>query len=222
MKAVKISHFKYSQLAEDEVIRRILAGEKELYEILMRRNNQKLFRVIRGYFQDQKEIEDTMQDTYLTAYEKLWQYKHNAQFSTWLIRIGINQALAKIKRKAKLGISSTLTTSDDNLIELKPDDQPGPEHKMMRKEAKEILEEAIGNLEEKYRIVYIMREIEEMSIAEISDCTDLSISNVKVRLHRAKGMIKENLYELSYTNELFEFGFSKCDRLVERVLESIQ
>lgn len=221
MKAVKISDFKYSKLDESEVIKRILAGEKELYEILMRRNNQKLFRVIRGYVQDQKEIEDIMQDAYLTAYEKLWQYKQDAQFSTWLIRIGINLALSKIKKKTKLKFTTTLTNTENNLVELKQDDQPGPENKMMRKEAKEILEEAIGNLDEKYRAVYIMREIEEMSISEIAECTDISESNVKVRLHRAKGMIKENLYELSYTNELFEFGFSKCDRLVERVLEKI-
>ena len=221
MKAVKISDFKYSKIPESEVISRILSGEKELYEILMRRNNQKLFRVIRGYLSEQNEIEDIMQDTYLLAYEKLWQYKQNAQFSTWLIRIGINQALARIKQKTKLNTTDIVAISEKPTIELQDEKQPGPAHKMMRKEAKEILEKAIDNLDEKYRSIYIMREVEEMSIAEIADCTDLSISNVKVRLHRAKGMIKENLYELSYSNELFEFGFSKCDNLVERVLNSI-
>ncbi len=221
MKAVKISDFKYSKIPEKEVIGRILAGEKELYEILMRRNNQKLFRVIRGYVSEQNEIEDIMQDTYLTAYEKLWQYKQDAQFSTWLIRIGINQALARIKQKTKLRTTDILSISEKTTIELHDEKQPGPAHKIMRKEAKEILEKAIDNLDEKYRSIYIMREVEEMSIAEIADCTELSNSNVKVRLHRAKNMIKENLYELSYTNELFEFGFSKCDNLVERVLEKI-
>ncbi len=221
MKAVKISDFKYSKIPENEVISRILSGEKELYEILMRRNNQKLFRVIRGYMNEQNEIEDIMQDTYLIAYEKLWQYKQNAQFSTWLIRIGINQALARIKQKTKLNTTDIVAISEKPTIELRDDKQPGPAHKMMRKEAKEILEKAIDNLDDKYRSIYIMREVEEMSIAEIADCMNLSISNVKVRLHRAKNMIKENLYELSYTNELFEFGFSKCDNLVERVLNSI-
>lgn len=221
MKTVKISDFKYSKIPESEVISRILGGEKELYEILMRRNNQKLFRVIRGYLSEQNEIEDIMQDTYLLAYEKLWQYKSNAQFSTWLIRIGINRALAHIKKKSKLKTSDIIDISDKTTIEFKDEKQPGPAHKMMRKEAKEILEKAIDNLDDKYRSVYIMREVEEMSIAEIADCTELSVSNVKVRLHRAKNMIKENLYELSYTNELFEFGFSKCDGLVERVLNKI-
>ena len=220
MKAVKISDFKYSKLDENDVIRRIIAGEKELYEILMRRNNQKLFRIIRGYFFEQDEIEDIMQDTYLAAYEKLWQYKQNAQFSTWLIRIGINQSLARIKQKKKHQ-TKIIGISENPHFELKDENQPGPEHKMMKNEAREILEKAIDNLNEKYRSIYIMREVEEMSISEISDCTDLSVSNVKVRLHRAKNMIKENLYEFSRSNELFEFGFSKCDGLVERVLSRI-
>ena len=221
MGELKIVDFKSSKLPENEVIRRVLAGEKELYEILMRRNNQKLFRVLRGYLSDQREIEDIMQDTYLQAYEKLWQYKQNAQFSTWLIRIGINKALVRIKQKAKIQANDVVSISDNPTIEFTDEKQPGPADKMMRKEAKEILEKAIENLDEKYRSVYIMREVEEMSMAEISDCLDLSVSNVKVRLHRAKSMIKENLYELSYSNELFEFGFSKCDGLVERVLSRI-
>lgn len=221
MKAVRISDFKYSKISEGEVVRRILSGEKELYEILMRRNNQKLFRVIRGYIQDQSEIEDIMQDTYLTAYEKLWQYKQNAQFSTWLIRIAINKALARIKQQSKLKIQSEEPKTDNFVIEIKDENQVGPEKNMMRKEAKEMLEKAIDGLEEKYRSVYIMREIEEMSMAEISDCLNLSVSNVKVRVHRAKSRIKENLYKLSYNKELFEFGFSRCDNLVERVLNQI-
>lgn len=218
MKAVRISDFKYSKLPEKEVIQRVLSGEKELYEILMRRNNQKLFRVIRGYLSEQNEIEDVMQDTYLLAYEKLWQYRQDAQFSTWLIRIGINRALATINKNKKL------QTADVSVVptkELQDHKLPGPEHKMMQKEAKEILERSIDNLDEKYRSIYIMREVEEMPIAEIAECMELSVSNVKVRLHRAKAMIKENLYQLSYTNELFEFGFTKCDRLVERVLSRI-
>ncbi|MEP5613897.1 MAG: RNA polymerase sigma factor [Cyclobacteriaceae bacterium] len=221
MGELKIVDFKSSKLPENEVIRRILAGEKELYEILMRRNNQKLFRVLRGYMVDQSEIQDVMQDTYLQAYEKLWQYKQNAQFSTWLIRIGINKTLAQLNKKSKTQATEVISISDNTTFEIKDEKQPGPEDKMMRKEAKEILEKAIDNLDEKYRGIYIMREVEGMSIAEISDCTDLSISNVKVRLHRAKNMIKEDLYKLSYSNELFEFGFSKCDGLVERVLRRI-
>jgi len=221
MGELKIADFKTTKLPENEVIRRILAGEKELYEILMRRNNQKLFRVLRGYIGDQGEIQDIMQDTYLQAYEKLYQYKQDAQFSTWLIRIGINKALARITKKAKIQATDVISISDNVTIEIRDETQPGPMDKMMRKEAKEILEKAIDNLDEKYRSVYIMGEVEEMSMTEISDCLDLSVSNVKVRLHRAKNMIKENLYELSYSNELFEFGFSKCDGLVERVLSRI-
>ncbi|WP_370089386.1 sigma factor-like helix-turn-helix DNA-binding protein [Ekhidna sp.] len=88
-------------------------------------------------------------------------------------------------------------------------------------EAKQMLETAIGQLDKKYRSAYIMKEVEGMSIAEISECLDLSISNVKVRIHRAKSMIKESLYYQSQSTDLFEFGFSRCDLLVERVMEQI-
>ena len=102
MKAISVIDFKNHKITESEVIERILRGEKELYEILIRRNNQKLFRVIRSYVKDEVEIEDIMQNTYVKAYTKLYQFKLESSFSTWLIRIGINEALARLKEKGRL------------------------------------------------------------------------------------------------------------------------
>lgn len=216
MGIVPISESRNSKLPEEEVVQKVLSGEKGFYEILLRRNNQKLYRVLRGYLDDQKDIEDTMQETYLTAYEKLWQYRLDSSFSTWLIRIGINKALYKIK-KSKLSIS--LAEENENIHFI--DNSQGPETKLIQMEAKQLLESAIGQLDKKYRSVYIMKEIEGMAISEISECLNLSISNVKVRIHRAKAMIKEKLYDQSMSSDLFEFGFSKCDRLVENVMLNI-
>lgn len=216
MTAIPIIEKQFSKLSDEEVISKVLSGEKGLYEILLRRNNQKLYRIIRGYLHDHEEIEDVMQETYLTAYEKLYQFKHSSQFSTWLIRIGINKALQRIKKNRP-----TISLSDEDTIRDFDITQLSPENKMIRKESKEILEAAIEKLEEKYRSVYIMKEIEQMSIAEISDCLAISESNVKVRIHRAKSMIKENLYDLSLNSDLFEFGNKKCDLLVNRVMERI-
>ncbi|WP_255409407.1 sigma-70 family RNA polymerase sigma factor [Aquimarina sp. I32.4] len=92
---------------------------------------------------------------------------------------------------------------------------------MIRQEAKQILEKTIDLLDVKYRTVYIMREVEGMSIAEIADLMGLTISNVKVRLHRTKGMMKTELYELSKHPDIFEFGYSKCDLLVNKVMNRI-
>ncbi|WP_370089387.1 sigma factor [Ekhidna sp.] len=102
MNIIPITDKNNSKLSEIEVVKKVLAGEKGLYEILLRRNNQKLFRVLKGYLADQDDIADTMQETYLTAYEKLYQYRQDSAFSTWLIRIGINKALNKIKKNKRV------------------------------------------------------------------------------------------------------------------------
>ncbi|PKV49878.1 RNA polymerase sigma-70 factor (ECF subfamily) [Aquimarina sp. MAR_2010_214] len=223
MEPIKINDYKTHKISDSDVIFRIHSGEKELYEILLRRNNQKLYRVIRSYIDDLTEIEDIMQNTYLKAYEKLHQFKHNSQFSTWLIRIGINETLARLKTKGKyLNLyKSENSVSNDFILEIPDAEQLNPEKKMIRQEAKQILEKTIDLLDVKYRTVYVLREAEGMSMAEISDCLGLTVSNVKVRLHRAKDMIREELYELSLDTDIFEFGFSKCDTIVDKVMKTI-
>jgi len=223
MKAFKIGDYRDYKISDSDVVHRILSGEKELYEILLRRNNQTLYRVIRSYLKEAEEIEDIMQNTYLKAYEKLYQFKHTSKFSTWLIRIGINEALARLKSKGRFYTlhKSIENSIDSKVLEIPDSSQTNPEKKVISQEAKQMLEIAIDKLDIKYRNVYILREIEGMSIAEVSDCLKLSNSNVKVRLHRAKAKIKENLYESTSKKELFEFGLSKCDALVEKVMKAI-
>ncbi|MFS4455569.1 RNA polymerase sigma factor [Maribacter sp. 2304DJ31-5] len=224
MGTTKQGDFRNRKIAEVEIIDRILAGEKELYEILLRRNNQKLFRVVRSYIRDSAEIEDIMQNTYLKAFEKLTQFKRTSTYSTWLIRIGINETLARLKEKGKIidinGPSIAITKN--TILEIPAGDQLNPEKRMIRNEAKQLLENAIDTLDVKYRTVYILRELEEMSINEISNCLNISVSNVKVRLHRAKNSLKERLYELTInTEEVFGFGAHKCDNITDRTMEII-
>lgn len=221
--AIKMNNLNNHKVSESDLIKRIILGEKELYEVLVRRNNQKLFRVIRGYIREAAEIEDIMQNTYLKAYEKLYQFKHTSTYSTWLIRIGINETLARLREKSKVyNLNENRQSFESNTVLEMPDsNQLDPEKKIIRNEAKQLLEDAIDNLDVKYRSVYILKEIEEMSMKEISTCLNISTSNVKVRFHRAKKILKENLYELSYDKNVFEFGFSKCDRITQNVMNSI-
>jgi RNA polymerase sigma factor (sigma-70 family) len=223
MKIVRINDYREYKLTDSEVIKRILAGEKELYEVLMRRHNQKLYRVVRSYVKSDEEIQDLMQDTYLKAYEKLYQFKHDALFSTWLVRIGINESLAMLRTKGRQAHLFEQTGKHTDVIALEiPDaEQPNPERKMIRQEAKYLLEKAIDALEEKYRLVYILKEVEGMSLPEISVCLDVTPGNVKVRLHRARLMIKEGLYELSQQTDVFEFGSRRCDVLVDNMMQRI-
>lgn len=224
MEAIRIGDFNNYKISESEIVKRVLSGEKELYEILIRRNNQKLYRVIRSYILENAEVEDIMQNTYLKAFEKLYQFKFGSTFATWLIRIGINEALARLREKKKLHdlyISSTENKSN-TILEIPGSDQLNPEKRIIMNEAKQLMESAIDSLEVDYRTVYMMREIEEMSMAEISECLDISVSNAKVRFHRAKNMLKEKLYSISSdSSDLFGFGFSKCDKIADRVMNIV-
>ena len=223
MEAIRINDFRNHSLGESEIVKRILAGEKELYEIFVRRNNQKLYRVIRSYIKDEPEIEDIMQESYIKAFTKLHQFKLESSFSTWLVRIAINETLPRLKEKGKM---YSLNKEPDDLkinriLEIPDNKELNPQDKMIRNEAKELLENAIDHLDTKYKTVYMLREVEEMSLKEIAIALDLTEVNVKVRLHRAKEMLREKLLEVVNDTNVFEFGFSRCDRITENVMKMI-
>lgn len=223
MKAININDFNNKKIKESDLIRRIIAGEKELFEILIRRNNQKLYRVIRTYLKNEAEIEDVIQNSYLKAYVKLYQFKLKASFSTWLIRIAINEALATINEKSKIRhVNNQIENIEGSrIIEIQDYKNPNPQDKMIEREMKYTLEKAIDNLDVKYREVYILKEIEGMSSKEVAEALEISVANVKIRVHRAKAMLKETIYELSNEKMVFEFGFSRCDRITEYVMSSL-
>lgn len=223
MKAININDFSNHIVKESEIIKRILGGEKELYEILIRRNNQKLYRIIRSHIKDEAEIEDIMQDSYIKAFTKLYQFKLESTFSTWLIRIGINEALAHLKEKGKLYMlyDQPVNLMSNSILEIPDNQQLNPQDRMIRSESNQLLENAIDSLDTKYKTVYIMKEVEEMSLIEISIALDLTLTNVKVRLHRSKEMLKAKLYEVANDKNIFRFGFSRCDRITENVMKYI-
>lgn len=221
MEYVKTEDF--LNITDADIINRILNGEKPLYELLLRRNNLKLYRVIRSYLNKHEDVQDAMQNTYLKAYENLDKFKNNSSFSTWLIRIGINESLAKLKAKRKHVIlkEGGEREIDKQVIKLFNHQQNNPENIIIREEIKHLLEQVVDQLDSKYKSVYILREIEEMSIAKIADCLKISESNTKVRLHRAKLKIRENLFDLIPKSELYNFGAQNCDNMVAKVYSNI-
>jgi RNA polymerase sigma factor (sigma-70 family) len=223
MEALKISDQQTRSLDDGQIVRRILGGEKELFEILLRRYNQMLYRVIRGYLKDQNEVQDAMQNAYLKAYDKLFQFHGDSSFSTWLIRIGINEALLRLKdlKKGKTIYLDNFLESTTTALNQLPDKQMNPEKAIISQEAKQLLEQAIDNLPEKYRLVYILKEIQGVESHEIEQSLGLSESNVKVRLHRAKKLLKDSLFQLTSKGEVFEFGNSRCDAVVGFVMSRI-
>lgn len=220
MGALHLNDFLSSRLDDGAIVKRVIAGEKELFEILLRRYNQTLYRVIRGYLTDTAEIQDAMQNAYLKAYDKLFQFRGDSAFSTWLIRIGINEALLQLRRNRKEKQIYAGQLAGESMKEI-PDRQMNAEMQIINEEGERLLEMAIDKLPEKYRLVYILREVEGMSNTEIAECIGITEENVKVRVHRAHKLLRDQIFELTTTVKVFEFGNSQCDAIVHFVMRNI-
>jgi RNA polymerase sigma-70 factor (ECF subfamily) len=202
-------------LTDDEVVERIRRGEPALFEILMRRYNQRVYRVIRAVLRNEVEVEDVMQQAYLSAFSHLDQFGGVASFSTWLTRIALNEAFARI-RKQKRFVD----------IEAKEEPTPmekSPEARAQSRELAALLEAAVEELPDLYRTVFMLREIEELSTHEAAACLEVSEEVIKVRLHRARALIRDRLYEQVGSNisDAFAFLRPRCDRVVAAVLSHI-
>lgn len=204
-------------IPDDEIIRRVLGGEKDLYAVIIRRYNQRMYRVAMSIINDDAEAEDIMQVAYIKAWENLGKFAFRSVFSTWLTRILINESLLRLKkRKQSLAVN-------EEIMNRRTDSQSQtPLTKALNRELKEALEEAIRNLPEKYRLVFIMREIENMNLAETKECLGISEVNVKVRLNRAKALLRDSLKEYYRKDEILHFHLSRCDRVTENVMKQIR
>jgi RNA polymerase sigma factor (sigma-70 family) len=198
------------------VIRDIRNGDTSAYEQIMRRYNRQLYRIGIAYLGAEDLVEDVMQNTYLKAWYHLPQFKADAAFSTWLIRIMINECKQVIRRKEKERAAYRQYVQDKNAVY----DQ-GIQKSLMQKEMKEMMQQAIMQLPLKYRTVFICREVELLSTEQTAACLEITTQNVKVRLLRAKAMIRKQLTETIAGQELFEFFAPRCDKMVSSVLQQI-
>jgi len=211
---------KAENISDHEIIARIKAGEKNLYAQVIKKYNQRLYRIAISIVNDDAEVEDIMQVTYIRAYEHLGSFAFKANFSTWLIRILINECLLRLKLK-KRSVHMNDETMDHELYQHKITEVTTPATKVMNTELKNILEESIRQLPEKYRTVFVMREIEGLSVAETQECLDISEANVKVRLSRARVLLKNMLSGFYKKEDILHFHLTRCDSMVLRVMSKI-
>ncbi len=200
--------------SDEEIVKEILNGETYLYETLIRKFNSRLYRISMSIINDDKEAEDIMQISYLNAFRQLANFKHESSFGTWLTRILINESLLHKKRKQTLEKRRLESVYNDYHSET-------PLDSLMNKELKLLLEKAVFTLPEKYRLVFIMREIEGMSTHETMEALNLGESNVKVRLARAKEMLRTKLKTYWQPEHLLEFNLVRCDVIVNYVMTEI-
>jgi RNA polymerase sigma-70 factor (ECF subfamily) len=203
---------KPDQASDQELVTRVLAGEKGLFEMIIRRYNQRLYRMGMAILNSETDVEDAMQCAYINAYEHLPGFEHRAAFGTWLTRIMLNQCY---EQKGKGRTAVTSLPQPDNFVSMKT-----PANDLVNKELGNVLEHAVAQLPEKYRLVFVLREMEDMSVRDTSAALNIEESNVKVRLNRAKIMLRRNLAGYMKDN-VYSFHLDKCDKVVNYVMSKL-
>jgi RNA polymerase sigma-70 factor (ECF subfamily) len=215
-----------SSLTDAELVRCVRAGDRALFEILMRRHNQRIYRAARAVLKDEREVEDVMQQGYINAFTHLHQFEERSQFSTWLTRIVLNEAFGrrhKLQAESKAMAALTVDEHSGELMESVTSRQPGPEHQAYAQELRQVLEEAVDALPEVYRTVFMLRDIEGLSTAETGEGLGLGVEAVKTRLHRARAMMRRAVSSRigEAAAGAFQFQAPRCDRVVAFVLGAI-
>ena len=204
-----------SPLTDEEIVARVRAGEVALFEHLMRRHNPRVYRTARAILHNEAEAEDVMQDAYVRAYEHLGEFEGRAQFSTWLTRIAVNEALARVRRAKRFDSLESRTEEAD----MSTQSGPSPEQQASDVEMRSVLESAVAKLPDDFRHVFVLRAVEGMSGAETAASLGIREDTVKTRLHRARGRLQEMLLESIEPTlpSVYAFHLTRCDRVVAAV-----
>jgi RNA polymerase sigma factor (sigma-70 family) len=211
-----------------DLIERIATGDKAAFEGVMRKYNEKLFRIARAILKDDSDAEDVLQDAYLDAYRHLKEFRGGSMLGTWLTRIVINHALMRLrkeKRRSSIVPFHTAAATDTESPEAQVADNrsESPSAGAIRAETRLILERRIDELPAAFRTVFVMREVEDMSVDEVAECLSISPATVRTRLFRARALLREALardIDVA-TGDVFSFAGARCDRIVAGVLAAV-
>jgi RNA polymerase sigma-70 factor (ECF subfamily) len=210
-----------AEQTDEDVIREVLRGNTAMFELLMRRYNERVYRAARAIVRDELETEDVMQQAYVNAFQHLAQFNGTARFSTWLTRIAVNEALARVRRRGRY------QTFDEELTNVEPfmsrNIPENPERQAFSGELRGLLEWAIDTLPDGMREVFVLREVEGLSTSETAASLGVSEDVVKTRLSRGRAALRRVLVERTgaTAREAFRFYAPRCDRVVARVLARI-
>ena len=203
---------------------RTASGDEEAFEALMRRFNQKLFRVARSILKNDADAEDALQEAYLQAYRRMGDFRGESQLGTWLTRIVINQSLMRLRAGKRDRVILPFTQPDgsdmDLTEEIADEGAESPPDATFRAEIRRMLEHHIDALPLPMRTVLVMRDVEDMSVQETADSLGIPSATVRTRLFRARAMLRDRLARHTDTATLDLFGFdgARCDRIVTAVL----
>jgi RNA polymerase sigma factor (sigma-70 family) len=206
----------FAEVSDLTAIDEVCRGNREMFEVLVRRYNQQLFRVGMAYLRRHDEVEDAMQNAYLKAFIHLARFERTASFSTWITRIMINECLMTLRRRKKAAERSAALQ-----LEFDEPHAPQGETRLSLKEMKTLLENAISRLPTKFRSIYVLREIQQMSTTEAAACLGISVESAKVNLHRARERLKLELMKSAGGLELFSYPARFCDPFTAQVMNAV-
>lgn len=215
-------------LSDSELAQRVGHGDRQAFEALMRRHNSRLYRVARAILKDDADAEEALQESYLNVYQHITAFEDKSKLSTWLTRIVINESLQRL-RKAKrdrlvIPFASLAPGQEDEIMATTAETKlETPEKATVRSEMRRVLEREIDGLPVSFRTVFILREVEELTVEETAECLDVPAATVRTRLFRAKSLLRESLERQigTATEGVFGFAGERCDRIVDLVLARV-
>jgi len=209
------------QYTDLEVVQKIVAGEVELFEIIIRRNNSFLYKTGRAYNYNHEDTQDLMQDTYIDAFTNLSKFENRSSFKTWIIKIMLNNCFKKQQKWSFKNVAPA-EINDKSLPMFSNHKHTDTSKAVANKELNFVIENALLQVPIDYRTVFTLREVNGMSVAETADSLNISESNVKVRLNRAKTMLRKEVEKSYSAEDIFEFNLVYCDAMVTRVMNKLK
>jgi RNA polymerase sigma factor (sigma-70 family) len=206
--------------SEEEIISKILDGEHALFEVLIRRYNAILYKIARSYDFNHEEAKDLLQETHIAAYQNLGKFESRSSYKTWIAKIMVNKCLYKLSYgSSKYEVPDHIT--DENFQPMFSSKKQATEADVLNKELSVILEKSLEKVPVHYRTVFILREVEGLSVAETAEMLNLTQVNVKVRLNRAKNLLQKELERYYSKAQLYDFNLIYCDSVVKNVFYAI-
>jgi RNA polymerase sigma-70 factor, ECF subfamily len=208
--------------SDEQVVDLVLEGKIEMYELLMRRYNERLFRVTRTILKNDDEAQDVMQDAYLRAYACLNGFRKESTFATWLTRIAVNEALARVKRRERIDSIDDPHAGDRTEVAMSPSNS-SPEQETARRQLRDAVEALVEALPVAYRSVFVLRYVEGLSVRETAECLQISEEATKMRAHRARALLRRSLKDRLgvVSSEIFPLRQPVCDAVVAGVFRQM-
>lgn len=206
----------------DQILEKVLNGQTALYAQIVRKYNKYLYKVGRSYGYDHQSTEDLMQETFVNAYVHLKDFRNKSSFKTWIVQIMLHECYHKKQKSAYRFEVYPTERPDEKMEPVFSTNSKNVDEIVNNHELKDNIEKAIVHIPEKYRSVFILRELSDMSVQETATSLGISETNVKARLNRAKSMLRQQLSKTYSPEDIFAFNLIYCDALVERVMKAIE